>query len=1511
MADAEEVDLDAARSADSDTQAPPAHVQHDAHPLRTRSLTSNNNTDTAPEATESLSSPPRPLPHQETLESNVQTPDLSGPVSPVPPVTITSPINHAEDISTSHVDRPSSSARRPRSDSQSTSATTDTTRSSARSSLVFVVGALETIAASKDAQRRKELQDLTRLALDTVKAKQDPHQIDPRILFEPLRLATEASTELVVTTALDCIGKLISYSYFSTPSAQASNTQPESLIDQAIDTICDCFDGDATPDRVQLQIIISLLAAVLNDKVVVHGAGLLKAVRQMYNIFLHSKSTRNQQVAQGTLSQMVGTVFERARSRLIAKEARLNLSKLNANPSTTSIDERLDGDHTAESSAADVGKLEVIDADVDTVEDVVEEPRDIPAEKETGTKLTLQAFERRGSFDEERLKEGPTMVTRVRARQTSNNSPSANGVESELSDEDEEDEVYMKDAFLVFRAMCKISIKSLRPDEIVDMKSQGMRSKLLSLHIIHTVLFNNTILFLSPLATIRSSTNNEATPFTQAVKQLLCQSLSRNGASTATRVYEVGCEIFWLMLKNLRVLLKKEVEVFLKEIYLTVLENRNAPIFQKQYFMNVVERITADPVTLVEIYLNYDCDRTATDNMFQRIIEHLARISITPVSITSIQQQAYQTQHVNKTSLADWQTKGTVPPSLATAAVSSTTEQDTGFPSEYALKQQALECLVQTLRSLVRWAQQGRLINGNDVEFHPSGEYPRESSDVRQVNGLISAGTETPPTGLSLAEDDPNQLEKAKQHKTALLNAVRAFNFKPKRGIKVLIEGGFIKSKNPEDIARFLLTNDRLDKAAIGEYLGEGEQENINIMHAFVDSMEFTKTRFVDALRTFLQSFRLPGEAQKIDRFMLKFAERYVNGNPDAFANADTAYVLAYSVIMLNTDQHSAKLKGKRMTPEDFVKNNRGINDNADLPDEYLQGIFDEIAHNEIVLNTERETAANLGLAVQQTPVGFAANLGQAFATVGRDLQREAYVQKSEEIADKTEQLFKQLLRAQRKNATLTPTVKFIPASSTKHAGPMFEVTWTPFLTSLSGCAQETNNLETVKLCMEGLKLAVQIACLFDLEDPRMAFVASIARFTNLYNLSEMKAKNLEALRVLLDVAYSEGDTLNESWRDILTCVSQLDRFQLISEGVDEKSLPDVMKLQPTPPRGSRAAPRNALRVPPRSGRSAGFSADIAEESKSSEIVKAVDRIFLSTSRLSGEAIVQFVRALTQVSLQEIQSSGQSQEPRTYSLQKLVEVSEYNMNRVRFEWTNIWQVLGEHFNQVGCHNNTKVVHFALNSLRQLAIRFLDLEELPGFQFQKDFLKPFEHIIGNTSVVQVKEIVILSLVQLMQARGDNIRSGWKTIFGVFTVAARERFGESCRKTLENSLTIDAEAVVNLAYENVNGIFNNRFGMLISQGAFADSVVCLTEFSKNSRFQKKSLQAIEALKSTIPRLLKMPECPLSINSSASTVTKSSRQTQEEQYWFPILFAFHDVLMTGDDLEVRSRYACSSLK
>lgn len=822
----------------------------------------------------------------------------------------------------------------------------------------------------------------------------------------------------------------------------------------------------------------------------------------------------------------------------------------------------------------------------------------------------------------------------------------------------------------------------------------------------------------------------------------------------------------------------------MKEIYLAILERKHAPSFQKLYVIKILKRLATDPKALVEIYLNYDCESTALDNMFQRTIEHLSKVSSTPVVVSAQHQQQYQEQHSKEWDAdLDWLDHGKLPPSLTTASLNVPWNHEWDLPVDFQLKQQSLDCLVRTLRSLVNWSLESFAVTEAKLQLldpRNSADILRESLDHAHSTGsprLPAVDTPLAPS-TPLLEDDPQQLEKARQRKTALVNGIRQFNFKPKRGIKTLLGDGFIRSDSPEDIAAFILQNDRLDKAMIGEYLGEGDTYNVAIMHAFVDSMDFTKRRFVDALRQFLQSFRLPGEAQKIDRFMLKFAERYITGNPNAFANADTAYVLAYSVILLNTDLHSTKMKGKRMTPEDFIKNNRGINDNGDLPDEYLNGIYNEITQNEIVLNTEREYAAALGLLPQPSTGGLASRAGQVFLTTTRDLQREAYAQASEEMSSKAEQRLRSMIKSQRKAASKQMLPKYIPATSFKHVGPMFDVTWMSFLSGLSGQMQDTQNIEIIRLCMEGFKLAIRIACFFDLETPRVAFVTALAKFTNLGNLREMMAKNLEALKVLVEVAQTEGNLLKSSWRDILTCVSQLDRFQLISGGVDEGVVPDVSKariVNPSNPTRRSLQPSVRPRPVQHSTSTSTYQLEIAQESRSTGMIKGVDRIFTSTADLSGDAIVHFVRALSEVSWQEIQSSGQSESPRTYSLQKLVEISYYNMTRVRFEWTNIWQILGEHFNEVGCHPNTNVVFFALDSLRQLSMRFMELEELPGFKFQKDFLKPFEHVMANSSAVTVKDMVLRCLIQMIQARGENIRSGWKTMFGVFTVAAREPYG----------------------------------------------------------------------------------------------------------------------------------------
>lgn len=96
------------------------------------------------------------------------------------------------------------------------------------------------------------------------------------------------------------------------------------------------------------------------------------------------------------------------------------------------------------------------------------------------------------------------------------------------------------------------------------------------------------------------------------------------------------------------------------------------------------------------------------------------------------------------------------------------------------------------------------------------------------------------------------------------------------------------------------------------------------------------------ALRRFLTSFRLPGEAQKIERIVEAFAGHYAACNPKAFRHPDTGFILSFSIIMLHTDLHNKNVP-RHMTLPEFIANNRGIDEGEDLPRELLENIYSRI----------------------------------------------------------------------------------------------------------------------------------------------------------------------------------------------------------------------------------------------------------------------------------------------------------------------------------------------------------------------------------------------------------------------------------------------------------------------------------------------------------------------------------------------------------------------------------------
>ncbi|PHJ20589.1 sec7 domain-containing protein, partial [Cystoisospora suis] len=294
---------------------------------------------------------------------------------------------------------------------------------------------------------------------------------------------------------------------------------------------------------------------------------------------------------------------------------------------------------------------------------------------------------------------------------------------------------------------------------------------------------------------------------------------------------------------------------------------------------------------------------------------------------------------------------------------------------------------------------------------------------VSPVLGEESSRTESASRGGPSAR--LGQAVRQRERKSALKRGIQKFNLHPRKGFEFLANSGLLDASDPMAVARFLMRQEGLSKTRIGEVLGDGEEFSKNVLHAFVDALDFRGREIDSALKAFLQLFRLPGEAQKIDRIMEKFAEKFYldnsgvnnsdaskpadascrtascsaavphisaprvprkidgdkasgeirignasciattshteqsspaerNVNAGLYECADCCYVLAFSLIMLHTDAHSPEIKPEhKMSKEDFVRNNRGINNGKDVDPAYLETLYERIVQEEWTLEDD------------------------------------------------------------------------------------------------------------------------------------------------------------------------------------------------------------------------------------------------------------------------------------------------------------------------------------------------------------------------------------------------------------------------------------------------------------------------------------------------------------------------------------------------------------------------------
>ena len=161
---------------------------------------------------------------------------------------------------------------------------------------------------------------------------------------------------------------------------------------------------------------------------------------------------------------------------------------------------------------------------------------------------------------------------------------------------------------------------------------------------------------------------------------------------------------------------------------------------------------------------------------------------------------------------------------------------------------------------------------------------------------------------------------------------------------------------SPAATAAFLRGRKGLSKKMVGEYLTSLQRPfNLAVLHCFIHDMDFSGLHLDVALRSLYDEVSFPGESQKVEKMIEVFSRRYISCNQmfvAGFNSPDTVFVLAYAMVLLNTDLHSKANAGgrgsssKRMKRDDFVRNLKGIDSGADVEEDMLRGIYDRVKTN-------------------------------------------------------------------------------------------------------------------------------------------------------------------------------------------------------------------------------------------------------------------------------------------------------------------------------------------------------------------------------------------------------------------------------------------------------------------------------------------------------------------------------------------------------------------------------------
>ncbi|KAG3264193.1 Golgi-specific brefeldin A-resistance guanine nucleotide exchange factor 1 isoform X9 [Ictidomys tridecemlineatus] len=815
------------------------------------------------------------------------------------------------------------------------------------------------------------------------------------------------------------------------------------------------------------------------------------------------------------------------------------------------------------------------------------------------------------------------------------------------------------------------------------------------------------------------------------IKDEMCRHLFQLLNVERLNLYAASLRVCFLLFESMREHLKFQMEMYIKKLMeIITVENPKMPYEMKEMALEATVQLWRIPSFVTELYINYDCDYYCS-NLFEDLTKLLSKNAF-PVS-----GQLYTTHLLSLDALLT--VIDSTEAHCQAKVLNNLTQQE---KKETARPSQEAKDGTREANNTERATIDGKAIcMAPDVPgLHPlSGgqllaEHGKQGcSDLEETgdSGADKKFMQKPPR-FSCLLPDPRELIEIKNKKKLLITGTEQFNQKPKKGIQFLQEKGLLTIPiDNTEVAQWLRENPRLDKKMIGEFVSD--RKNIDLLESFVSTFSFQGLRLDEALRLYLEAFRLPGEAPVIHRLLEAFTEHWRNCNGSPFANSDACFALAYSVIMLNTDQHNHNVRKQNapMTLEEFRKNLKGVNGGKDFEQDILEDMYHAIKNEEIVMPEEQT-----------------------------GLVRENYV-------------WNVLL-----HRGATPEGIFLRVPPGSYDLDLFTMTWGPTIAALSYVFDKSLEETIIQKAISGFRKCAMISAHYGLSDVFDNLIISLCKFTalsneSIENLPSVFGSNPKAhiaAKTVFHLAHRHGDILREGWKNIMEAMLQLFRAQLLPKAmVEVEDFVDPngkisLQREETPSNRGESTVLSfvswlTLSGPEQSSMRGPSTENQEAKRVALDCIKQCDpeKMITESKFLQLESLQELMKALVSVTPDE---ETYDEEDAAFCLEMLLRIVLENRDRVGC----VWQTVRDHLYHlcVQAQDFCFLVERAVVGLLRLAIRLLRREEISG----QVLLSLRILLLMKPSVLsRVSHQVAYGLHELLKTNAANIHSSddWATLF----------------------------------------------------------------------------------------------------------------------------------------------------